>query len=275
MSDTGRIVKRFVVFVRHPLSYAYVKSTTERAKEFRIRSGRKQDLLLKVLALLGKIKIESHFYESSPRLLTPGFQETRDRRTGREKLEGKARAHLQADFPGVLLTPLKKFSCLAPPTPAKEEISVINEQRMLANLVVNPKPHVRANLTVNQIQVSEYLATLGVARYIDTDLQKRARRLDNIAKFWSETEELAARFLHGADIPTRIYNGTNQSATENLLTALVKSKWTDMSGMRFLMTLFCLSVTKRDLRLIDNPSLPERSSNGPSIFFKFKGTLFT
>jgi hypothetical protein len=118
-SNDQKSLKRFLLFVRHPQSYAHVKSTTERAQEFRTRNGRVQDLKLKVASLLGNIEIEPHFYEYGPGLLTK-FKETGDRRARREKMRGEARAQLRAFSQKFLLGLKASFLPWPPQQPIKK-----------------------------------------------------------------------------------------------------------------------------------------------------------
>lgn len=150
-SGTEISLKRFIFFVRHPQCYAYVKSVTDRAQNFRTSNGRKQDLILKVSSLIGKIEIEPHFYEYSPKLLRPGFRESAQRRLQRGKLQGEARAQLQTAFPGVVLGTSKKNSYSAFLTPSRKDVSVLREVR--AGGIVSPNPEIQADCTIDESQV--------------------------------------------------------------------------------------------------------------------------
>lgn len=155
-SNDQKSLKRFLLFVRHPQSYAYVKSTTERAQEFRTRNGRVQDLKLKVASLLGNIEIEPHFYEYGPGLLTK-FKETGDRRARREKMRGEARAQLRAVFPEIPLRTESKLSPLATSAADQEELAMIDNFRALWSSNAISTPQTEPDISVNEVQVMKSL----------------------------------------------------------------------------------------------------------------------
>lgn len=96
-------MKRFVLFVKHPSYFFYIQSDKDCAKKFRQKQGKPQDLALEIAAKLGRIQIECHFYESSPRLRV-SLAIPQKLTMKREGWKGEAAAQLRCAFPGLELT---------------------------------------------------------------------------------------------------------------------------------------------------------------------------
>lgn len=93
-------VKRFIIFANHPQFFMFMKGTNVRAHAFRTEQGGRQDLLLEVASLLGKVVINPQFYQLSPLLLQP-FRPAKAIRDQRDAWKGQAYAELKSAFPGV------------------------------------------------------------------------------------------------------------------------------------------------------------------------------
>lgn len=103
LSPNQKSMKRFVLFVKHPSYFFYIQSDSDSAREMRRKQGRPQDLALEVAAKLGRIQIESRFYELSPKL-PMSLIVPREVTMEREDWKGEAAAQLQRAFPSAVLS---------------------------------------------------------------------------------------------------------------------------------------------------------------------------
>lgn len=113
LTANRKSMKRFVLFVKHPSYFFYIQSDKDCARKLRRRQGRPQDLALEVAAKLGRIHIEPHFYESSPKLRVR-LSVPREVTMEREAWKGEAAAQLQRALPSAILSQEKSHRIRGP-----------------------------------------------------------------------------------------------------------------------------------------------------------------
>ncbi|GAA82110.1 hypothetical protein AKAW_00225 [Aspergillus luchuensis IFO 4308] len=181
-----QFLKRFIIFVAHPQRFMYVKSDGIKAQGWRHRFGVSQDQALAVAALLGGIQITPNFYTLDsrlPRNLCVPRSTTNERSTWK----GQAVAQLRTAFPTSVLS--METSHYVRPT--KEERSSVQEAFALLGKFKLAKVNEAANL-----------------RSASNDTHLRKKRLQKIADYWHELEELSSIFLPSASTAVQHDNAT-------------------------------------------------------------------
>ena len=142
LSPDRKLMKRFVLFVKHPSYFFYIQSDKKCAKNLRHRHGRPQDLALEVAAKLGQIEVESHFYEWSPNLCV-SLSVPHTVTEKRDGWKGEAAAQLQRAFPSAKLAKNKSHRALGPRARNREwieETSRLMDQFSAGQVYVNAPP---------------------------------------------------------------------------------------------------------------------------------------
>ncbi|KAJ5084249.1 hypothetical protein NUU61_008828 [Penicillium alfredii] len=245
LTEDRKTLRRFVVFVRHPQSFFYVRGSTERTQAWRTHFGRPQDLLLSVAARLAGIQIEPHFYEFSPRLCQNLCVQRTVTQT-REIWKAQARAQLKIAFPD---------ACLS--TEKSRRIFVTREDR-------EGLPEVN-QFMAGQITKSVNLSTRSE---IADDKAQRETRNRKIAAFWHELNDLITMFM-----PETSFNIQTDN-NERLITAIEASDWTELYDWDELPEVLTEFIDEQDgLRIDRRPISSRKELETAYALLQCKGSL--
>ncbi|KAG2415360.1 hypothetical protein HFD88_006551 [Aspergillus terreus] len=174
LTANRKSMKRFVLFVKHPSYFFYIQSDKDCARKLRRRQGRPQDLALEVAAKLGRIHIEPHFYESSPKLRV-SLSVPREVTMEREAWKGEAAAQLQRALPSAILSQEKSHRIRGP---RRRDQNALDDIVCLMNQF--NMGEVRVDGPILRPEVSGGLSEIEIA-----NITQRHLRLQKINAFWN------------------------------------------------------------------------------------------
>lgn len=99
LSEDQKHLSRFIMFVHHPQFFFRVKNQDKSIQPFRDSVGARQDISLKVAALLGGLLIPPKFYQESP-LLFQSLSLTKCAKSQRDSQKFQALIELETTFQG-------------------------------------------------------------------------------------------------------------------------------------------------------------------------------